>query len=509
MTALALEVIRGVDQGRRYALALGPQSLGRGPSNAVVLNAAEKSVSAHHAILYVSEEKIILQDLQSTNGTFLNGRRIAQEDATPGDEIGFGKGGPRLRLVRVGESGDDARDRTDAVFAKGHTQPDDRAPPADRSATAGQPSLTTEYESKLREQRMNASDMRRLLRNGKRVEKLLQRDGLSDTHKSLLHSMYGARRLSRRQWLLAGGALLFVCVCLVTFFAVRASQYHAQLQQARQLEGKLRVYEKRIAALRATPDADPDQLRNLALALGREDSVFSLAAAGISDADFAALYADTVSAELSAILRRFGERNYRVPAEMAQRVKYHAAHYADDLHAATAGWLGREERYFPAIQAALRQKNLPPELAYITMVESGLDPQAESPVGAKGLWQLMPKTALAYRLRVDNQVDERTDVGKSSIAAAEYIRNLIGIFGGQSSIMLALAAYNAGENRLMGALKKIDDPMRNRDFWYVYRMGYLPDETNEYIPRVLALMIIDRNRERYGFPADEVRAAGD
>jgi soluble lytic murein transglycosylase-like protein len=507
MIALALEVIRGVDQGKRYALALGPQSLGRGPGNALVLNAAEKAVSAHHAILYVSEEKIILQDLQSTNGTFLNGRRITQEDAAPGDEIGFGKGGPRLRLVRVDEGSGDAPDRADAVLTKGHTQPDERPPAAPPRAAASQPSLTTEYESKLREQRMNPADMRRLLRDGARVERLLQRDGLSDTHKSLLHSMYGAHRLSRRQWLLAGGALLFVCVCLISFFALKASQYHAQLQQAKQLEAKLRVYEKRVAALRATPDADPDQLRNLALALGREDSAFSLAAAGIRDADFAVLYADTVSAELSAILRRFGDRNYRVPAEMAQRVRYHVTHYADDLHAATAHWLALEERYFPAIQTALRQKNLPPDLAYITMVESGLDPQAESPAGARGLWQLMPRTAQGYHLRVDKQVDERTDVDRSTIAAAEYIRDLIGIFGGQSSVMLALAAYNAGENRLMGALRKIDDPMRNRDFWYVYRMGYLPDETNEYIPRVLALMIIDRNRERYGFSDDEVRAS--
>jgi membrane-bound lytic murein transglycosylase D len=65
--------------------------------------------------------------------------------------------------------------------------------------------------------------------------------------------------------------------------------------------------------------------------------------------------------------------------------------------------------------------------------------------------------------------------------------------------MLAIAAYNAGTGRIMGALQKIDDPMHNRDFWYIYRMGYLAEETNEYIPRILALMIIDENQEYYGF----------
>jgi hypothetical protein len=62
-----------------------------------------------------------------------------------------------------------------------------------------------------------------------------------------------------------------------------------------------------------------------------------------------------------------------------------------------------------------------------------------------------------------------------------------------------MAAYNAGETRVMNALRKIDNPMQNRDFWYVYRMGILAEETNEYIPRILALMIIDIYPERYGF----------
>ena len=62
-----------------------------------------------------------------------------------------------------------------------------------------------------------------------------------------------------------------------------------------------------------------------------------------------------------------------------------------------------------------------------------------------------------------------------------------------------MAAYNAGEGRVMGALRKIEDPMRNRDFWYIYRMGYLAEETNEYIPRVIAFIIISEHPQVYGF----------
>jgi len=146
-----------------------------------------------------------------------------------------------------------------------------------------------------------------------------------------------------------------------------------------------------------------------------------------------------------------------------------------------------------------KEKKVPLELAYVSMLESGFNPKALSSAGARGLWQFMPKRGRSFGLQVDDIIDERCDPEKATYSAAEYFKDLIGIFGGQSSVMLAMAAYNAGEGRVMGALRKIDDPMRNRDFWYIYRMGYLAEETNEYIPRVLALMIIDQHQEKYGF----------
>jgi membrane-bound lytic murein transglycosylase D len=106
---------------------------------------------------------------------------------------------------------------------------------------------------------------------------------------------------------------------------------------------------------------------------------------------------------------------------------------------------------------------------------------------------------------VNDTTDDRTDPAKATGAAAQYFKELIGMFGGKSSVMLCMAAYNTGEGNIMRALRKIDDPMRNRDFWYIYRMGYLADETNEYIPRVIALMIISENPQKYGFAA----SAGD
>jgi membrane-bound lytic murein transglycosylase D len=202
---------------------------------------------------------------------------------------------------------------------------------------------------------------------------------------------------------------------------------------------------------------------------------------------------------IDEVLMRFGETDYHIPKEMVARVKYHVSVYSGGLKSTIGRYIIRKDQYFPMIKRVFRESNLPEDLGYVSMLESGFNPRALSPVGARGMWQFMPATGKRYSLRVDNQIDDRLDPEKATYAAAEYFKELIGIFGGKSSVMLAMAAYNAGEGRVMGALRKIDNPMRNRDFWYIYRMGYLAEETNEYIPRVIALLIISEHPQQYGF----------
>jgi membrane-bound lytic murein transglycosylase D len=213
---------------------------------------------------------------------------------------------------------------------------------------------------------------------------------------------------------------------------------------------------------------------------------------------------------------RFGETNYQIPKEMKERVQHHINIYSGNMKGTVARYFKRKEKYFPFILKVFQEKNIPVDLAYISMLESGFNPLALSHAGARGLWQFMPHTGRRFGLAVTDQVDERTDPEKATYAAAQYFRELIGMFGGKSAVMLCMAAYNAGEGRIMGALRKIDDPMRNRDFWYIYRMGYLAEETNEYIPRVIALMILSEHQNEYGFgevaknaPEPQVEAEND
>ncbi len=155
-------------------------------------------------------------------------------------------------------------------------------------------------------------------------------------------------------------------------------------------------------------------------------------------------------------------------------------------------WLDRSSRYLGMIREVFRRKGLPEELAYTAMIESGFNPVAVSRAGAKGLWQFMEQTARRYGLIVNQWVDERLDPYKSTAAAAEYLKDLYGLFG---SWFLAQAAYNAGEIKVARAMQRSG----SQDFWDLTRGRVLRDETKRFVPAIQAATLIAREPGRYGF----------
>ncbi|NNN06795.1 MAG: transglycosylase SLT domain-containing protein [Elusimicrobia bacterium] len=165
--------------------------------------------------------------------------------------------------------------------------------------------------------------------------------------------------------------------------------------------------------------------------------------------------------------------------------------YTRQRPASVEAALARSGRYRDMIAAELKRKGLPPELLYLVMVESEYRPDAVSPSGAAGLWQFMPGTARKYGLEVSYWVDERYDPVKSTRAAARYLSDLYRWFGDWE---LALAAYNRGEGGIGRDLRY----SRSLDFDGLSGKKALPSETDHYVPKFMACVLIGRDPQEYG-----------
>ncbi|HUV36985.1 MAG TPA: LysM peptidoglycan-binding domain-containing protein [Patescibacteria group bacterium] len=151
-------------------------------------------------------------------------------------------------------------------------------------------------------------------------------------------------------------------------------------------------------------------------------------------------------------------------------------------------WLARAEQYRDIIEPILIEMNVPRDLLYLAIIESGLNLNASSRVKAIGPWQFMPGTARLFGLRINWWIDERKDIIASTYAAAHYLKHLHNLFG---SWPLALAAYNAGEYRVAHAISQ----QKTDDYWRLH----LPSQTRWFVPKYMAALAIGRDPERYGF----------
>ncbi len=160
--------------------------------------------------------------------------------------------------------------------------------------------------------------------------------------------------------------------------------------------------------------------------------------------------------------------------------------------------LERTGRWFDMIRRIATDEQMPPEIAHLAIVESGLSPNALSRVGAMGMWQFMQPTGEEYDLDVTYWVDERRDPEKATRAAMRFLKDLYNDLGDWH---LALAAYNCGAGGVRRAIRK--SGLEKPDFWQV--RPFLPRETQQYVPRFIATSLIAANREQYGFGDDSIK----
>lgn len=198
----------------------------------------------------------------------------------------------------------------------------------------------------------------------------------------------------------------------------------------------------------------------------------------------------------SVLMKRLSNMHTLITIPYNETVKNYMILYSEKMPRKTEEILGLAQYYFPIFEETLDRHALPLELKYMAVIESHLNPRAESVTGAKGLWQFMYRTALSYGLRVNSFIDERMDAVLATDAAARYLKDAYAIFG---SWPLAISAYNCGSGNVNKAVKRAGG---STDYWKIYE--FLPAETRGYVPAMVGAMYAMTYAREYGLRPDPI-----
>jgi FHA domain/Transglycosylase SLT domain len=454
----------------RFLVPDGTTRIGRAPDNELVLQGPNASTVSLHHVVIDRNGGFHIRDLDSTNGTFINGERITDAELQPNSSIRLGSQGPELLFI-IGDPPATDLNRTQVV---------PEAPGLD-FANPPPPANTIDH----------------LLAEGVEQARQARAEGISGQTMTIMRkALDRALHRSSRRFRVAVAGLAFGLIGVSSFAGWKIPKLNREESaintHIQELEAKLQTTSNAAQADRLITQLDSfenqgEQLQHeLFYRLGNRERE------------------DFVTQEIRRLLAEFGAEEYSVPPEFTERVKYHIQQYEGPDRPLMQRALGIEAGQFDTMRRILKERHLPGDLTYLPLVESALG-QGESGAGAAGPWQLTLVTAKALGLEVGNGTDQRLNTVAATEAASKYLRQLILDFGSGSSVMIALAAYNSGPTKVKQAIEKtVSDPIKQRNFWYLYRVHALPDETREYVPKVIGTMIIGRDPARFGFNSEQV-----
>jgi membrane-bound lytic murein transglycosylase D len=216
---------------------------------------------------------------------------------------------------------------------------------------------------------------------------------------------------------------------------------------------------------------------------------------------------DALNTGIVQVFNNFGYKgNLEVPGSFKKRIAHYIRYFSEDTKGARffRRAMNRGSKYIPMIKEILKKKHLPESLAFLPVIESGFNLTTRSRAGAVGMWQFMRGTARMYGLKVNRYKDDRKDPIKSTYAAAEYLNDLLAMFG-QEDPFLGISAYNAGEGKILRALRQIS--FKDRSFWTLVKNNLLKHETDEYIPRLIAVILITQDSAKYTLASKDINVS--
>jgi len=495
--------LSGSQKGKTASCGKATVRVGRASDCDVRFDAAQDpKVSNHHAEFLFEDGCWFVVDTASTNGTLIGGRRIAKHRLHTGEQVQLGKGGPLIQVEFEVVDGRGAGLKTEAVALTARHAP--AAPRIDATAELSR------ISSDLKESADTATANLAEIAARKVAEERAKAGGMPSGQTMLIMAgalkqvQHSTKARTAKRWIKVVASVAAVAAVVVAAMGIVIAHQKRQIEQL--VKQKERI-DKEIDAVeqQMSEESDPDRLAALEQKLNAltGNAQNTLAALGKSDKNKAAALAesgDELDRGIREILRKFDADTYAVPPIFKERLRFHVDEL---LKSSNLKFIySRKQRYWPMITRQFSALGLPEEMAYVAWAETQFDPRAKSAAGAAGMWQMMPSTAQTYGLRVDAHVDERYDPDKQTRAAARHLANLLAEYG-SDSFMLAMASYNRGEAGVRRVLHQIaQEPggfrKEKRDFWHLYRLRKLPEETREYVPKVLAAAIVSRDAKRLG-----------
>ena len=431
----------------------------------------DDAVSRHHAEIFPFAGRWCVRDLSSRNGTWLDGVRV-EEATLPGRcTLRLGNDGPTIELTHAAPAaaaapGDPASPRSIDEIAAHYFDPDSKAPAGQRTMWVRQAYSRVQRQQKRR---------------------------------------YGS--------VIAGAvALLLVAV------AVGIYQY-VQLQRTRgiaeQLFYNMKAVELQLARLEDTVRASGDATHDGELRSGRAQLAEMQTQYDALLEELGVLNEKTSPEDrlIFRMARVFGECEIAMPKEFVHEVHNYIGIWRSDDRLAKALQRAQQHKLAKVVEEKLARHQMPPQFFYVALQESDFRPQAVGPQTrfgiAKGLWQLMPETAIHYGLRPGplldvrqyDPADQRFDAAAATDAAARYLADL---YRGeaQASGLLVLASYNWGTTRVRNRIRAMKENPRDRNFWRLLAQTDMPKETRDYVLLIFAAAVIGEDPKLFGFDFD-------
>lgn len=500
-----------------------------GRDNSCDVSVASGLVSRVHTSVEYAEGQWWVCDEDSTNGTYLDGEAVQRAPLTGDATLQLGQNGPVFQLAVQAPSSEEGADVTRAEDAEttrvSHTiaesaDGDESAPSiagSDASAGAVSASRRDPSVSQYIEYYFN------------------DRDEPAGEHTRMLRQAYQRVKTEQQRkytWALVG--VLVLCVGLGAYAIVQHLRNERLEQQAEQMFSTMKEVDMQVARLRQQLEESEDATLTelLAEAQARRQRLHAQYAGYVEELDLYRELSDE-EREIYRVARIFRESEFSIPAGFVRQVKetienywLREPHRSDFVSAIERA---EENEYTPYIVETLHEHGLPPEFFYLALQESKFREDTTGPPTrwgvAKGMWQFIPSTAREYGLQVgpreDTRVcepqDERCDFRKATEAAARYLQAIYSTEA-QASGLLVIASYNWGEHRVIGHLERIPGPQsipdeafedipedpEKRNYWrflneYEDRM---PEETKDYVLKVVAAAVIGQNPRLFGFDFD-------